>query len=109
MTYFIGLATILPLVSRELASTTEGLTMITGKEVQTGRASKVASLEADNARLRKLAEELNTDVSELRAAVEMRLGTTRDRSSTSRASGERRRTPPPRMMKQFARRAGLAR
>ena len=83
--------------------------MITGNEVETDRARKLARLEADNARLRKLAEELNADVSELRAAVEMRLGTTRDRSGTSHASRELRRTPHPRMMKQFARRPGLAR
>ena len=75
-------------------------------KVETDRAGKVARLEADNARLRKLAEELNTDVCELRAAVEMRSGPLRDRSV---ASGGRPLTPHPRVMKQFARRHGLAR
>lgn len=110
MSYFIGVPTTFPLASWGWAVVTEGLTMITGKEVEIDRARKVARLEADNARLRKLAEQLTAGVRELRAAVAMRRSMARGRFRTPRASGKQRPTPHPRITKQVAtRRAGLAR
>ena len=50
---------------------TEGLRMITGKELAADRACIVARLEGDNARLRRLAKELEAEVSEMRTSVEM--------------------------------------
>lgn len=44
------------------------------EQAGTDRASRVARLQADNARLRKLAVELEADVCELRDAVEMTRG-----------------------------------
>jgi hypothetical protein len=46
--------------------------MIAEKTVGVDRASKVARLHADNARLRKLAAEIEVDVRELRVAVGMK-------------------------------------
>jgi len=43
--------------------------MISKKAAETDRASKVARLEAENGRLRKLAAELDADVRELRDAA----------------------------------------
>jgi len=60
--------------------------MITDRELKADRASKVARLGADNARLRKLAAELQADVSELRAAV----GKVDHRPGTPLACDERR-------------------
>lgn len=46
--------------------------MITEKVLEIDRASKVARLHADNARLRKLATEIEANVRELRVAVGMK-------------------------------------
>ena len=46
--------------------------MITQKPMEADRASKIARLEADNARLRNLASEIEADVRELRGATGMR-------------------------------------
>jgi hypothetical protein len=48
--------------------------MITEKTMESDRASKAARLNADNARLRKLAAEIEADVRELRVAVGMKRG-----------------------------------
>jgi hypothetical protein len=48
--------------------------MITEKATQNDRAGKIARLHADNARLRKLAAAIETDVRELRVAVGMKRG-----------------------------------
>jgi hypothetical protein len=46
--------------------------MTTEKGAETGVSGKIARLRADNARLRKLAVELETDVRELHAVMETR-------------------------------------
>jgi malonyl CoA-acyl carrier protein transacylase len=48
--------------------------MITQRAVGNDRASKVAQLHADNARLRRLAAEIEADVRELRASVGVKRG-----------------------------------
>jgi len=47
----------------------EGTRMGTRRAAETDRASKIARLRADNARLRKLAVELETDLRELHATM----------------------------------------